>query len=153
MTDNKFIDKILLCRIGSNHYDSVFAKSFIDSSAVCQGMLDKVSSSIGSLFLYLSGLMYELLYGQVFGMEDIDTAVQVMLYEGKQSKDFAEVKLCPNLCVLKPCLRICLTDQESGEGVQLAPQQRHQRSSQGWHAIPLQSGQSARSSHVPQRRI
>ncbi|KZS04492.1 uncharacterized protein LOC116925177 [Daphnia magna] len=73
VTDNNFADKMLLCRIGPNHFDSVFAKSFIDNTAVCQG------------------LIYELLYGQVFGMEDIDTAVQVMLYEGKQSKDSFEV--------------------------------------------------------------
>ncbi|EFX89797.1 ovarian tumor-like protein [Daphnia pulex] len=59
VTDNNFPDKILLCRIGPNHFDSVFAKAFIDNTAVCQG------------------LIYELLYGQVFGMEDIDTAVQV----------------------------------------------------------------------------
>lgn len=39
----------------------------------------------------LIGLIYELLYGQVFGMEDIDTAVQVMLYEGKQAKEQFEV--------------------------------------------------------------
>lgn len=42
-------------------------------------------------FSFAIGLIYELLYGQVFGMEDIDTAVQVMLYEGKQTKEQFEV--------------------------------------------------------------
>ena len=37
VTDNNFSEKILLCRIGPNHFDSVFAKAFIDSTAVCQG--------------------------------------------------------------------------------------------------------------------
>ena len=73
VTDNNFAEKILLCQIGNNHYDSVFPKRFIDSSAVCQA------------------LIYELLYGQVFGMEDIDTAIHVMLYEGKHGKDQTEV--------------------------------------------------------------
>ena len=40
-----------------------------------------------------SGLIYELLYGKVFGMEDIDTAIQVMLYEGKPAKENNEVCL------------------------------------------------------------
>ena len=40
-----------------------------------------------------SGLIYELLYGKVFGMEDIDTAIQVMLYEGKPAKESNEVCL------------------------------------------------------------
>ena len=95
MTDNKFIDKILLCRIGSNHFDSVFAKAFIDSSAVCQGSVDFflffLQTATKKCILTILGLLYELLYGKIFGMEDIDTAVQVMLYEGKQSRDFVEV--------------------------------------------------------------
>lgn len=37
VTDNNFADKILLCQIGHNHFDSVFSKSFIDDTAVCQG--------------------------------------------------------------------------------------------------------------------
>lgn len=38
-----------------------------------------------------AGLIYELLYGKVFGMEDIDAAVQVMLYNGKHTKESQEV--------------------------------------------------------------
>jgi len=36
---------------------------------------------------FCTGLIYELLYGEVFGMEDIDLAIQVMLYEGKPAKE------------------------------------------------------------------
>jgi hypothetical protein len=46
-----------------------------------------------TIFSLNSGLIYELLYGKVFGMEDIDTAIQVMLYEGKPAKENNEVCL------------------------------------------------------------
>lgn len=39
ITDNKFSEKIILCQIGQNHFDSVFTKSFIDSTAICQGTI------------------------------------------------------------------------------------------------------------------
>lgn len=47
------------------------------------------------------GLIYELLYGKVFDMEDIDTAVQVMLYEGKPPKDRGEVFRCSTSAILR----------------------------------------------------
>jgi len=76
------------------------------------------------------GLLYELLYGKVFGMEDIDTAVQVMLYEGKQSKDGFEVIYfflssrfsTKNFFILFTSIsRIGLYDLEVAEGVSRAP--------------------------------
>ena len=51
-------------------------------------------------FSRIQGLIYELLYGKVFGMQDIDTAIQVMLYEGKQSKETFEVRNWFNLWLL-----------------------------------------------------
>ena len=68
-----FFSKFKILRI--SHVCAYFGRSFI---------------SVFIFNIYL-GLLYELLYGKVFGMEDIDTAVQVMLYEGKQNKDGFEV--------------------------------------------------------------
>ncbi|KAM8898513.1 LOW QUALITY PROTEIN: OTU domain-containing protein 4 [Spinachia spinachia] len=51
ITDNNFRDKVQLCFLNGNHYDSVYAVSRIQAAALCQSIL------------------YELLYGGVFGVE------------------------------------------------------------------------------------
>ncbi|XP_062414626.1 OTU domain-containing protein 4 isoform X2 [Pungitius pungitius] len=51
ITDNNFKDKVQLCFLNGNHYDSVYAVSRIQAAALCQSIL------------------YELLYGGVFRVE------------------------------------------------------------------------------------
>ncbi|TDG99406.1 hypothetical protein EPR50_G00194020 [Perca flavescens] len=51
ITDNNFKDKVRLCFLNGNHYDSVYSISHIKDAALCQSIL------------------YELLYDGVFGVE------------------------------------------------------------------------------------
>ncbi|XP_051515467.1 OTU domain-containing protein 4-like [Myxocyprinus asiaticus] len=51
ITENGFSDKVQLCFLNGNHYDSVYPQSFEKSAAVCQSIL------------------YELLYDRVCGVE------------------------------------------------------------------------------------
>uniref|UniRef100_A0A3B5AEY8 ubiquitinyl hydrolase 1 n=1 Tax=Stegastes partitus TaxID=144197 RepID=A0A3B5AEY8_9TELE len=51
ITDNNFKDKVQLCFLNGNHYDSVYPVSHIQSAAVCQSIL------------------YELLYERVFKVD------------------------------------------------------------------------------------
>ncbi|XP_034020327.1 OTU domain-containing protein 4 isoform X3 [Thalassophryne amazonica] len=48
ITDNSYKDKVRLCFLNGNHYDSVYPMSYIKNAAICQSIL------------------YELLYGGVF---------------------------------------------------------------------------------------
>lgn len=88
------------------------------------------------------GLIYELLYGQVFGMEDIDTAIQVMLYEGKQTKESFEVfYFYRHLVISVDFCRFIFSafDFVAEEGTDWS-KQRHQHPRQGRYSFPLQSG-------------
>ncbi|KAF7696315.1 hypothetical protein HF521_006409 [Silurus meridionalis] len=51
ITENSYPDKVLLCFLNDNHYDSVYPISSIKNAAVCQSIL------------------YELLYERVYGVE------------------------------------------------------------------------------------
>ncbi|XP_066529421.1 OTU domain-containing protein 4 isoform X2 [Hoplias malabaricus] len=51
ITENGFPDKVQLCFLNGNHYDSVYPASFVKNAAMCQSIL------------------YELLYERVYGMD------------------------------------------------------------------------------------
>ncbi|XP_035283539.1 OTU domain-containing protein 4 [Anguilla anguilla] len=51
ITENSFSDKVRLCFLNGNHYDSVYPSEFVNKAALCQSIL------------------YELLYEQVYGVD------------------------------------------------------------------------------------
>ncbi|KAK6493181.1 OTU domain-containing protein 4-like [Huso huso] len=51
ITDNNFPDKVSLCFLNGNHYDSVYPKQFTEAAALCQS------------------IVYELLYEKVLGVD------------------------------------------------------------------------------------
>lgn len=66
--NNIFTKSIMLCASSENHYDSVYPKSYIMKAAFCQS------------------LAYEVLYKRVFGLVDVDFAVEKMLHKSSHSK-------------------------------------------------------------------
>ncbi|XP_027748945.1 putative bifunctional UDP-N-acetylglucosamine transferase and deubiquitinase ALG13 [Empidonax traillii] len=74
-TDNDFEDKILLCCSSNGHYDSVYTKQFQENAAVCQALL------------------YEILYKDVFGMdeEELRSAVEVFRSGSKKNRNSGRV--------------------------------------------------------------
>ncbi|KAJ7396146.1 putative bifunctional UDP-N-acetylglucosamine transferase and deubiquitinase ALG13 [Pitangus sulphuratus] len=74
-TDNDFEDKILLCCSGNGHYDSVYTKQFQENAAICQALL------------------YEILYKDVFGMdeEELRSAVEVFRSGSKKNRNSGRV--------------------------------------------------------------
>ncbi|XP_061217991.1 putative bifunctional UDP-N-acetylglucosamine transferase and deubiquitinase ALG13 [Neopsephotus bourkii] len=70
-TNNGFDDKVLLCCSGNGHYDSVYTKQFQETAAVCQAVL------------------YELLYKDVFGMdeEELKSAVEMFRSGSKKNRN------------------------------------------------------------------
>ncbi|XP_033370015.1 putative bifunctional UDP-N-acetylglucosamine transferase and deubiquitinase ALG13 isoform X1 [Parus major] len=75
-TDSGFEDKILLCCSSNGHYDSVYTKQFQENAAVCQAVL------------------YEILYKDVFGMEEeeLRSAVEVFRSRSKKNRNSAPVE-------------------------------------------------------------
>ncbi|XP_036768512.1 putative bifunctional UDP-N-acetylglucosamine transferase and deubiquitinase ALG13 isoform X1 [Manis pentadactyla] len=71
VTDNGYEDKILLCYSSNGHYDLVHSKEFQSSAAVCQAVL------------------YEILYKDVFGVdeEELKTAVQLFRSSSKKNRN------------------------------------------------------------------
>ncbi|XP_061109245.1 OTU domain-containing protein 4 [Conger conger] len=51
ITENSFSDKVRLCFLNGNHYDSVYPREFVNKAALCQSIL------------------YELLYEKVYGVD------------------------------------------------------------------------------------
>ncbi|XP_030630786.1 OTU domain-containing protein 4 [Chanos chanos] len=74
ITENGFTDKVRLCFLNGNHYDSVYPASFPTSSAICQSIL------------------YELLYERVFGVDH--KVLASCLKRGKEKDEEAETKEC-----------------------------------------------------------
>ncbi|KAL6483769.1 hypothetical protein MHYP_G00086410 [Metynnis hypsauchen] len=68
ITENGFPDKVQLCFLNGNHYDSVYPVSFVRNAAMCQSIL------------------YELLYDRVCG---VDRSVVTAGMKGSRAKDEA----------------------------------------------------------------
>ncbi|XP_067000272.1 protein ovarian tumor locus [Anabrus simplex] len=69
-TSNGFKETILLCSTSDGHYDSVYSKSYIEKAAFCQS------------------LVYEVLYEDVFKLQDVGYAVEKMLHKsGRNRRD------------------------------------------------------------------
>ncbi|KAM7043297.1 UDP-N-acetylglucosamine transferase subunit ALG13-like isoform 5-T5 [Acridotheres tristis] len=90
-TDNGFEDKILLCCSGNGHYDSVYTKQFQENAAICQGVL--LDLILSSFVLVCSAVLYEILYKDVFGMdeEELRSAVEVFRSGSKKNRNSAPV--------------------------------------------------------------
>ncbi|ELV11080.1 UDP-N-acetylglucosamine transferase subunit ALG13 like protein [Tupaia chinensis] len=69
VTDNGYEDKILLCYSSNGHYDSVYSKQFQSSAAVCQAVL------------------YEILYKDVFVVDEDDLKTAVELFRSGSKKN------------------------------------------------------------------
>uniref|UniRef100_A0AAR2KU08 ubiquitinyl hydrolase 1 n=1 Tax=Pygocentrus nattereri TaxID=42514 RepID=A0AAR2KU08_PYGNA len=68
ITENGYPDKVLLCFLNGNHYDSVYPVSFVRNAAMCQSII------------------YELLYDRVCG---VDRSVVTAGMKGSRAKDEA----------------------------------------------------------------
>lgn len=73
ITENSFPDKVRLCFLNGNHYDSVYPQSFEKSAAVCQSIL------------------YELLYDRVCG---VDRSVLGPCMRGGRGRDRLDAEEC-----------------------------------------------------------
>ncbi|XP_037367503.2 putative bifunctional UDP-N-acetylglucosamine transferase and deubiquitinase ALG13 isoform X1 [Talpa occidentalis] len=69
VTDNGYEDKILLCYSSNGHYDSVYSKQFQSSAAICQAVL------------------YEILYKDVFVVDEEELKTAVELFRGGSKKN------------------------------------------------------------------
>ncbi|KAM4050390.1 OTU domain-containing protein 4 [Anomaloglossus baeobatrachus] len=70
VTDNGFSDKILLCFSNGNHYDIIYPACLAESAAMCQSII------------------YELLYGKVFGLSVTKEVLKADTIESKSEEDF-----------------------------------------------------------------
>ncbi|XP_066574523.1 OTU domain-containing protein 4 isoform X2 [Amia ocellicauda] len=71
ITENNFPDKVQLCFLNGNHYDSIYPKEFVQDAALCQSIL------------------YELLYEKVFGV-DHETLASSLQSSNGTDEDFTE---------------------------------------------------------------
>ncbi|KAG7232677.1 hypothetical protein INR49_008231 [Caranx melampygus] len=71
ISEDDFVDKVMLCCSINGHYDIVYPRSYPASAALCQCEYCSVIGQSESVCLH-SALLYELLYTQVFGVEEAE---------------------------------------------------------------------------------
>lgn len=88
VAETSYGKRVMLCFSHDRHYDSVYLKEFTKIAGFCQGEYDvflnycHLNFAIFTTFSSssLSALVYEMLYKNVFGMKDVDYAVDKMLH-------------------------------------------------------------------------